>query len=184
MAEAKKLWYVLRTIAGKELKVKEMIEAACNNVPAYGQNIERVLVPTEKVYATRAGKKVIKDRIILSGYVWVYASLTGDVENFLQNTTNVIGFLRSRPDNKPVVVSEDEMARMLGNAEEKEQEHLDSLNDYIVGERVKVTSGAFNGFIGEITDINRERRELTVMVMVFGRETPLKLDNSQVERNG
>ena len=121
---------------------------------------------------------------MVSGYVWVLAALTGEVENFLQNTTNVIGFLRGRSDNKPVVVPEEDMARMLGNAEEKEQESLDSLNDFIQGERVKVTSGAFSGFIGEIKEVNRERRELTVIVTVFGRETPLKLDNTQVEREG
>ncbi len=184
MAELTKRWYALRTIAGKEQKVKEMIEAACKNVSSFGQHIERVLVPTEKIYTTRNGKKTMKDKIMVSGYVWVLAALTGEVENFLQNTTNVIGFLRGRSDNKPVVVPEEDMARMLGNAEEKEQESLDSLNDFIQGERVKVTSGAFSGFIGEIKEVNRERRELTVIVTVFGRETPLKLDNTQVEREG
>lgn len=163
--------------------MKEMLEAACKNVSELGNNISQVLVPTEKVLATRAGKKVIKEKILFSGYVYVNARLTGDVESFLQNTTNVIDFLRTREaGKKPVVVPESQIAVMLGNAEEKEVETMDVLNDFMVGESVKVNSGAFSGFIGEIKEVNHEKRELTVMVKVFGRETPLKLDNSQVER--
>jgi len=182
MAEAKQ-WYVLRTISGKELKVKEMLEAACKNVALYGNHIDEILVPTEKVLATRNGKKIIKEKILFSGYVYVHASLTGEIENFLENTTNVVGFLRSRELGKrPEVVPETQIAQMLGNAEEKEVEAIDVLNDFIVGESVKVNYGPFSGFTGEIREVNREKRELTVMVKVFGRETPLKLDNSQVER--
>ena len=183
MAEATKQWYVLRTISGKELKVKEMLEAACKNVAEYGNHISQVLVPTEKVLATRNGKKVVKEKILFSGYVYVQALLTGEIESFLQNTTNVIDFLRSREaGKKPVIVPESQIAVMLGNAEEKEVETVDVLNDFMVGESVKVNYGPFSGFIGEIREVNREKRELTVMVKVFGRETPLKLDNSQVER--
>ncbi|MBR1882998.1 MAG: transcription termination/antitermination factor NusG [Muribaculaceae bacterium] len=184
MAEGKKQWYVLRTISGKELKVKEMLEAACKNNPDdLGRNISQVLVPTEKVYTMRAGKKVLKEKVQFSGYVYVEAVLHGDIENFLQNTTNVIDFLRSREQGKkPVAVPESQIAAMLGTTQEREDEHIDVLNDYLEGESVKVTDGPFNGFIGEIKEVNRERRELTVMVKVFGRETPLKLDNSQVER--
>jgi transcriptional antiterminator NusG len=71
---------------------------------------------------------------------------------------------------------------MLGQAEAREMEAADAVNDFVVGESVKVNVGPFSGFIGEIKEINHEKRELTVMVKVFGRETPLKLDNSQVER--
>ena len=71
---------------------------------------------------------------------------------------------------------------MLGQAEAREAEAADAVNDYVVGESVKVNFGPFSGFIGEIKEINHEKRELTVMVKVFGRETPLKLDHSQVER--
>jgi len=160
-----------------------MLEAACKNVAEYGNHISQVLVPTEKVLATRNGKKVIKERILFSGYVYVQASLTGEIENFLQNTTNVIDFLRTRETGKkPVIVPESQIAEMLGQAEEKEVETMDVLNDFMVGESVKVNYGPFSGFIGEIREVNREKGELNVMVKVFGRETPLKLDNSQVER--
>lgn len=152
-------------------------------MPSLGENIEQILVPIEKVFVNRNGKKVLKEKILFSGYVYVHARLVGDVENFLQNTSDVIGFLRSREQGKlPVVVPDSQIAVMIGNVEEKELENLDTQNDFIEGENVKVNTGAFSGFVGEIREVNREKRELTVMVKVFGRETPLKLDNSQVER--
>jgi transcriptional antiterminator NusG len=184
MAEgSERNWYVLRAISGKELKVKEMVDAACKNNSDLARYISQVLVPTEKVYATRGGKKVLKERILLPGYVFVEAELKGDVERFLQETSNVIDFVRARDGHKrPKPANADEMARMLGAAEAEAEITEDTAGDYIVGESVKVNYGPFSGFIGEIQEVNREKHELTVMVKVFGRETPLKLDNSQVER--
>ncbi len=185
MAEAKQSkWYILRGISGKEFKVKEMLEAACRNNESIKANLTQILVPTEKVYKTQNGKKVLKEKTLFSGYIFVEANLVGDLEDFLRNTTNVIDFLRSREGgHRPVEVPETEIARMVGAAQAEEQEQENGVpNDYIKGETVKVTSGPFNGFSGEITDVNREKRTLTVSVKVFGRPTPLELDNSQVER--
>lgn len=178
--EQTRQWYVLRVISGKENKVKEMLEAACKNTD-YGKSISQVLVPTEKVYANRGGKKVLKDRILFSGYLFVQASLEDGVEEFLRNTTNVVDFVRSRDVlRKPEPIRESDIARMLGNVEA--QGEADRQNDFTIGENVKVVDGPFNGFIGEIEEVNRERRKLRVIVKVFGRKTPLELDNSQVER--
>ena len=183
MADGNKKWYALRAISGKETKVMEMLEAARKNDPLLERSISQVLVPTEKVYTTRAGKKVLKERNLLPGYVFVEADLRGDVESFLQNTSNIIDFVRSRnTGKKPEPVPEEQIKRMLGAAESKTDEAGTSEFDFIIGESVKVNYGPFSGFTGEITEINAERHELTVMVMVFGRATPLKLDNSQVVR--
>ncbi len=185
MAEGqKKLWYVLRTISGKEAKIKEMIEAACKNNEHLGAHIQQVLVPTEKVYTTRGGKKVLKEKNLLSGYIFIQADLDGETEEFLVNTTNVINFVRTRDaGHKPEAIRESDIARMLGAAEiEETASETGVANDYIVGETVKVNFGPFNGFTGEIEEVNREKRKLKVMVKVFGRKTPLELDNSQVER--
>lgn len=186
MAEGNKKWYVLRAISGKEMKVKETLDAACKNNKNLADYISQVLVPTEKVLTTRAGKKVQKERILLSGYVFVEAELKGDIESFLQNTSNVIDFVRSRDGQKrPEPASQAEMERMLGAAQNESEQLADAeINDFVIGESVKVNYGPFSGFVGEIHDVNRERHELTVIVKVFGRETPLKLDNSQVERGG
>ena len=163
--------------------MKEMIEGYRKNNPAFEENISQILVPTEKVYTTRAGKKVLKEKVMFSGYVFVKLHLTPDIEVTLQDTTNVVNFVRSREgDRRPEPVPEHQILTMLGQAEAREMEAVDSMNDFVVGESVKVNFGPFSGFIGEIKEVNREKRELTVMVKVFGRETPLKLDNSQVER--
>lgn len=185
MAEGKKQWYVLRAISGKEAKVKEMLEAACKNDEFLNNHLYQILVPTEKVYTTRAGKKVLKEKTLFSGYVFVEAVLEGEVEDFLRNTTNVIDFVRSREvGHKPEPIRESEIARMLGAAEAEGAVVADGdvTNDFIVGETVKVNYGPFVGFTGEIEEVNREKRKLKVMVKVFGRKTPLELDNSQVER--
>ena len=183
MNEEKKKWYVLRAISGKEQKVKELLDAACKN-SNLGDYLFQVLIPTEKVYATRGGKKVLKEKNLFSGYVFIQAHLTGEVEDLLRNTTNVIDFVRSRDaGRKPEPIRESEISRMLGAAQTDDVAAADDVaNDFIVGETVKVTFGPFNGFTGEIEEVNREKRKLKVSVKVFGRKTPLELDNSQVER--
>ncbi|MDE7143523.1 MAG: transcription termination/antitermination protein NusG [Muribaculaceae bacterium] len=181
--ESKRARYVLRAISGKEAKVKEVLDAQIQNT-ALGNYVFQVLIPTEKVLTVRNGKKVVKERNLYSGYVFIEADLRGEVIHTLTTTTNVIDFLRGREKgSKPEVLREADVKRMLGTVDEINDEIVeDGINDYMVGESVKVITGAFNGFIGEIEEVNRERKKLKVMVKVFGRKTPLELDNSQVER--
>jgi len=182
MAEDKKEWYVLRAISGKEAKVKEVLDAAIKNTNL-GQYVSQVLIPTEKVYTTRNGKKVIKERNLYSGYVFVEAKLTGEVIYELRNTTNVIDFLRGRSKSSlPEPLRESEVMRMLGTADELRTPQEDTSNEYIVGESVKVNFGPFSGFIGEIREVNYEKKKIKVEVKIFGRPTDLELENSQVDR--
>ena len=182
MAENKKEWYVLRAISGKEAKVKEVLEAAVKNTDL-GKYVSQVLIPTEKVYTTRNGKKVLKERTLYSGYVFVQAALTGEVEYELRNTTNVIDFLRGRAKgSKPESLREAEVMRMLGRADELSVPAEDDNDRYIVGEPVKVTFGPFSGFSGVIKEVNAEKKKIKVEVKIFGRATDLELENSQVER--
>lgn len=182
MAENTKGWYVLRAISGKEAQVKELIEGAMKRTDL-GKYVFQVLIPTEKVMALRNGKKVIKEKNLYSGYVFIEARLTGEVMHELSNTTNVIDFLRGREKNSaPERLRESEVLRMLGAADEISEAESEGVNDYIVGERVKVTDGPFKDFSGVIEEVNREKRKLKVMIKIFDRKTPLELDNSQVER--
>ncbi|MBD5214254.1 MAG: transcription termination/antitermination factor NusG [Bacteroidales bacterium] len=182
MAENRKAWYVLRAISGKEAKVKEVLEASMRNTDL-GNYLFQVLIPTEKVMTVRNGKKVVKERNLYSGYVFIEADLQGEVVHELRNTTNVIDFLKGRgKDAKPEPLRESEVMRMLGMADDINESAEDEVNDYIVGETVKVTFGPFNGFNGEITEVYPEKKKLKVMVKIFGRGTPLELENSQVER--
>ena len=182
MDDDKKGWYVLRAISGKEAKVKEILDAQIKNTDL-GKYLFQVLIPTEKVMTVRNGKKVIKERNLYSGYVFIEADLRGEVIHQLSNTTNVIDFLRGRDrGSSPERLRHSEVMRMLGAADEITSQDSFEVNDYIVGETVKVNDGPFNGFTGTIEKVDREKKKLVVMVKIFGRPNPLELDNSQVER--
>ena len=182
MAENKKEWYVLRAIAGKETKVKEMLDAAIKNTDL-GNYVSQVLIPTEKVYTSRNGKKVVKEKNLYSGYVFIEAELTGEVIYELRNTTNVIDFLRGRSKNSmPEPLRESEVMRMLGAVDDSVNAQADEAYDFTVGETVKVNFGPFSGFTGSIREVNPERRKIKVEVKIFGRPTDLELENTQVER--
>ena len=111
MSEIEKKWYVLRAISGKEAKVKEYLEADIKNSDL-GDYVSQVLIPTEKVYQVRNGKKIVKERSYLPGYVLVEAALVGEVAHHLRNTPNVIGFLGG--SEKPVPLRQSEVNRILG----------------------------------------------------------------------
>lgn len=178
----RKAWYVLRAISGKEAKVKELLDGAIKNSDL-GNHVFQVLIPTEKVLTVKNGKKVVKERNLYSGYVFVECELIGEVAHELANTTNVIDFLKGRgKDAKPEPLRESEVMRMLGTADEINENLDEGVNDYMVGETVKVNSGAFSGFNGKITEVFPDKKKLKVMVRIFGRETTLELENSQVER--
>ncbi|MBQ9076640.1 MAG: transcription termination/antitermination factor NusG [Muribaculaceae bacterium] len=182
MAEGKRAWYVLRAISGKEAKVKEVLDAAIRNTDL-GNYVFQVLIPTEKVLTMRNGKKVVKEKNLYSGYVFVEANLQGEVMHELRNTTNVIDFLGGKGKGaQPEPLRQSEVMRMLGTADEFIDMTDEGVNDYIVGETVKVNYGPFNGFTGVIEEVNPEKKKLKVMVKIFGRKTPLELENSQVER--
>ena len=182
MAEGKKEWYVLRAISGKEAKVKEVLDAAIKNTDL-GNFVSQVLIPTEKVYTTRNGKKVIKERTLYSGYVFVEAELTGEVIYELRNTSNVIDFLRGRSrQSLPEPLRESEVMRMLGVSDESRVPSDEEGLDFIVGESVKVNYGPFSGFTGTIKEVNQDKKKIKVEVKIFGRPTDLELENTQVER--
>ncbi|MCC8036534.1 MAG: transcription termination/antitermination protein NusG [Bacteroidales bacterium] len=180
MAELKRAWYVLRAISGKEAKVKEVLDAAIRNTDL-GKSVFQVLIPTEKVLTVRNGKKVVKEKNLYSGYVFVEAILHGETMHELRNTTNVIDFLGAKGKD-PEPLREAEVMRMMGRADELVDLTDEGVNDYMVGETVKVNYGPFNGFTGVIEEVNPEKKKLKVMVKIFGRKTPLELENSQVER--
>lgn len=172
----KRAWYVLRAISGKEAKVKELLDGAIKNTDL-GNHVFQVLIPTEKVLAVKNGKKTIKERNLYSGYVFVEAELIGEVVHELTNTTNVIDFLKGRgKDAKPEPLRESEVMRMLGTADEiNEKLDEDIVNDYMVGETVKVNAGAFSGFNGKITEVFPDKKKLKVMVRILDARHPSSL---------
>lgn len=181
MAEIEKKWYVLRTVGGKEKKVKEYIDSEISNL-GLQEYVSQVLIPTEKVFQVRNGKKISKERIFLPGYVLIEASLVGEIPHILRNITNVIGFLGDTKGGDPVPMRMSEVNRILGKVDELAGKDEEINIPYYVGEMVKVTDGPFNGFTGVIEEVNAEKKKLKVMVKIFGRKTPLELSFMQVEK--
>jgi transcriptional antiterminator NusG len=182
MSEINKKWYVLRAIGGKEKKVKEYIESeiASLNLQDY---VSQVLIPTEKVYQIRNGKKISKERNYFPGYVLIEASLVGEIPHILRNIPNVIGFLGAKGDEEPTPLRQTEVNRILGKVDELAAGDEEINVPFFVGESVKVTDGPFNSFTGVIEEVNEEKKKLKVMVKIFGRKTPLELSFMQVEKD-
>ena len=180
MAQAGLKWYVLRAVSGKEAKVKEYLEALMKKDAMLAANVGQILLPTEKYAQLRNGKRVVKEKLFLPGYVLVDANLQGEIAHTLRFMPNVLGFLGGL-DN-PTPVRQSDINRILGTAEETIIKTEEASVPYMVDEAVKVTDGPFSGFSGIIEEVNTEKRKLKVMVKIFGRKTPLELGYNQVEK--
>ena len=168
MSESGKKWYVLRAAGGKEKKAKEYLEKEIERCGL--QNlVSQVLVPTEKVYKIRDGKRISSERLFYPGYVLIEAELTGELQYIIRNEI-------------PVPIRESEVKRILGEQDENIVSDGETVVDYTVGESVKITDGPFSGFDGTVEEIVEDRSKLKVMVMIFGRKTLLELNFTQVTK--
>lgn len=180
MVEEKK-WYSLRVISGKEKKIKERIEMELKR-SGWDSVVTQVLVPTEKVYKIRSGKKVISERNILPGYILIEAEpsrLSGEIVQAIANIPNVIHFLGR---NNPEPMRDAEANRLLGKVDESQDMGETMVEPFIVGETVKIVDGPFNEFVGDIQEVNEEKKKLKVIVKIFGRGTEVELNFMQVEK--
>ena len=180
-AEPKINWFVLRVISGKEKKLKQQLELEIKRSD-WSDIITQILVPTEKVYKLKNGKKVVQERNFFPGYLLLEADenrMKGDVVATINNTPNVIHFLGK--DN-PIPLRKSEVNRILGKVDEM-TETGDSVSEpFIIGESVKITDGPFNEFIGTIEEVYEDKKKLKVTVKIFGRKTPVELNFMQVEK--
>lgn len=181
MSDSGKKWFVVRAISGQENKIKTYIQDEIEYAGLTG-HLGQVLVPTEKVYQIRNGKKISKERNYFPGYIMVEAELVGELVHTIKSVTGVIGFLGETKGGDPVPLRMVEVNRMLGKVDELTETDEQINIPFIVGETVKVIDGPFNGFNGTIEKINEEKRKLEVMVKIFGRKTPLELSYMQVEK--
>lgn len=179
--EVKKRWYVVRAISGKEKKVKEYLDLEIARLKLE-DFVGQVLIPTEKVFQIRKGKKVSKEKAYLPGYVLVEASLVGEVPHVIKSIPNVIGFLGTEKGGDPVPMRMSEVNRILGKVDELSETEEEMKIPFVIGESVKVIDGPFNNFSGVIDEINEEKKKLKVMVKIFGRKNLLELSYMQVEK--
>ena len=193
MGESNKKWYVLRAAGGKEKKAKEYLEKEIERC-GLQDLVSQVLVPTEKVYRIRDGKRVCTERLFYPGYVLIEAELTGELQHIIRNEIpHMSGFLTEKQDVKrgdgktqieklPTPIRQDEVDRILGKKDEMADTEAVTVVDYEVGDAVKITDGPFEGFDGTVEEIVEDRSKLKVMVMIFGRKTLLELNFTQVTK--
>ncbi len=171
-------WYIIHSYSGFERKVKESLES---RVQAFGleNKIGRVVIPTEPVTEIRNGKKYTMERAFLPGYVLVEMDLNDDVWHVVKATPRVTGFLGTGQNPSPL--SEEEVNQIVyrvnvGKDKPKLRVKFEK------NETVRITEGPFQTFTGLIDEVNDDKEEVTVMVTIFGRSTPVKLEFGQVEK--
>lgn len=174
-------WYSLRVISGKERKIKERLDLEIKRED-WSHIITQILVPTEKVYKIRNGKKVILERNILPGYILVEAvpsRFSGEIIQHVSRMQNIIHFLGK---TNPTPMRQADANRMLGKVDASQDADEAMIEPFIIGETVKIIDGPFNEFVGVIEEINEEKKKLKVIVKIFGRGTEVELNFMQVEK--
>lgn len=167
-------WYVVRTFSGHENKVKGLIDAELRDNDELKACIFDVLVPTEKVFEVKDGKKKTKKKNFFPGYILINAELDSKVKDFISNTQSVMGFLSTAP------LPPDEVKRIVGRiSQDEDTERSDTI--FRSGDFVKIIDGPFNNFSGIIQEVNEEKMKIKVMVSIFGRKTPVEIDFVQAE---
>lgn len=181
MATVEKKWYVVRAIGGQEKKVCTYIENEISRLKLE-DFIAQILVPTERVFQIRNGKKVSKERNFFPGYILIEANLVGEIPHTIKAIPGVIGFLGATKGGEPVPMRQSEVNRILGKVDELALSDEEMVIPFVVGESVKVVDGPFNTFSGVIEEIDEQKKKLRVMVKIFGRKTPVELSFMQVEK--
>ena len=184
MIESKK-WYVIRVVSGQERKVKTYLqtEITRQNLLDY---IPEVMIPSEKVYEMRNGKKRTRDRTFFPGYVLISADLShGEAYHTVTSIPGVIGFLGSdstTSSKTPVSLRQYEVDRIFGRVGESDEYNQKWGTPFIVGEGIKIMDGPFSGFTGRVEEVFEEKKKLNVIVKIFGRNTPVELNYMQVQK--
>ena len=175
-------WFVLNAQSGHEKKVKTNILTRLKNLHLE-EKVFEVVIPTDEVVEIRNGKKVNVEKKTFPGYVLVRLDLDDETWYQIRNTPSVIGFVGS--GKMPISLSRREIERILGTNEEVEikKESPKFKPDFETGETVRVTTGPFADFNGIIEEINLDQSKVTVLVNIFGRETPVELGFTDIVKN-
>lgn len=169
-------WYAVHTYSGHENKVMTNImrQADARNLRS---KIFDIKVPIEVEIRNRAGKRQSVKRKVFPGYVLIEMILDEETWHLVRSTTGVTGFVSS--GNKPVPLQDKEVQIILQTEEGTAQRPKHQWNK---SDSIRVISGPFSGLVGKIEDMNADKEKLRVLISIFGRETPVELDFTQVEK--
>jgi transcriptional antiterminator NusG len=171
-------WYVVRTFSGHENKVKTLLDAGLEENENLKAKISEILVPMEKVFEVKDGKKKSKTKNFFPGYILINADLDNQVKDFILNTQSVMGFLGTGGNPNPL--QPEEVRRIVGRiSQDSTTERMETI--FRNGDLVKIIDGPFNNFSGTIEEVNEEKMKIKVMVSIFGRKTPVEIDFIQAE---
>ena len=173
-------WYIVHAYSNFEKKVAEAIRQAVAE-KGLEEQIDEVLVPTEEVIEVRRGKKVSTERRFMPGYVLVHMEMSDRGYHLINSINRVTGFLG--PQGRPMPMRDAEVNQILNRVQEGE-EAPKLLISFEVGERVKVNDGPFEDFDGMVEEVDDDNQRLKVTVSIFGRETPVELEFTQVTKQG
>ncbi len=173
-----KRWYSVSVLSNFEKKIAEQIRQSAEESGLQDQ-IEEVLVPTEEVIEVRRGKKVTTERRFMPGYVLVRMEMSDQGYHLISSINRVTGFLG--PQGRPMPMRDAEVQAILGRVAEGE-EAPKLMISFEVGEKVKVNDGPFEGFDGMVEEVDDDNQRLKVTVSIFGRETPVELEFTQVSK--
>ena len=173
-----KRWYSVSVLSNFEKRVAEQIRTAVEEHGLQDQ-IEEVMVPTEEVLEVRRGKKVTSERRFMPGYVLVRMEMSDEGYHLVNSINRVTGFLG--PQGRPMPMRDAEVNQILNRVQEGEEAPR-SLITFDVGEKVNVIDGPFEGFDGEVEEVNDGDQSLKVSVSIFGRPTPVELKFTQVAK--
>ena len=171
-------WYIIQAYSHVEKRVKEALERDAEE-KGLSHLFEEILVPTENIVEVRKGRKVESERKFFPGYVLAKVDLTDAAYHLVKNTPKVTGFLGSA--NKPMPVSEKEVARIVGQIQEGVETGRPTII-FDIGETVKVIDGPFQSFNGTVESVDEEAARLKVLINIFGQGTPVELNYVQVEK--
>ena len=175
-------WYVVHTQSGYEKKVKQNIEARTSSMNME-ERIHEVVIPMEDVIEFKNGKKVVVQKKVFPGYLLVRCELDDDSWYVIRNTPGVTGFVGQGAKPSPLPRRDVEMFLQVKTGDEEAQARKGKPRlEYEIGETVRVKEGPFADFSGEIIEINEDQLKLKVLVNIFGRETPVELEFSQVAK--
>ncbi|MGH1426237.1 MAG: transcription termination/antitermination protein NusG [Pseudooceanicola sp.] len=173
-----KRWYSVSVLSNFEKKVAEQIRTSAEEKGLEDQ-IDEVLVPTEEVIEIRRGKKVTTERRFMPGYVLVHMEMSDEGYHLVNSINRVTGFLG--PQGRPMPMRDSEVNQILNRVQEGEDAPR-TLIHFEVGEKVKVNDGPFEDFDGMVEEVDDDNQRLKVMVSIFGRETPVELEFTQVSK--
>ena len=175
-------WYAIHTYSGHEDKVRRNLEQR-RRTQQGGDDIRRIVVPTEQIVETRDGKKVEKESRVLPGYVLVQMDATPECVSLVRNTPGVTGFVGAqgkREEMTLVPLGQAEVDKLL--KVEAAEAKPKAVAEFTLGQMVKVISGPLADFDGEIIEINNESGKLKVHVSIFERQVPVELGFGDVKR--